>query len=32
MVCGEAALRWLRHSRPELTASDLELAQAILVQ
>jgi len=28
----EAALRWLRHSRPELTASDLELAQAILVQ
>ena len=28
----EAALRWLRQGRPELTASDLELAQAILVQ
>lgn len=28
----EAALRWLRQSQPELTASDLELAQAILVQ
>lgn len=28
----EAALRWLRQGQPELTASDLELAQAILVQ
>lgn len=28
----EAALRWLRHSQPALSASDLELAQAILVQ
>ncbi|MCQ4319036.1 DUF2388 domain-containing protein [Stutzerimonas stutzeri] len=28
----EAALRWLRHSQPELAASDLELAQIILVQ
>ena len=28
----EAALRWLRQSQPELAASDLELAAAILVQ
>lgn len=28
----EAALHWLRQSRPDLAASDLELAQAILVQ
>jgi len=28
----EAALRWLRQSQPDLTASDLELAQAFLVQ
>ena len=28
----EAALRWLREHHPELTASDLELAQAMLIQ
>lgn len=28
----ESALRYLRHDQPKLTASDLELAQAILVQ
>ncbi|EIK71140.1 hypothetical protein PseBG33_0124 [Pseudomonas synxantha BG33R] len=28
----ESALDYLRHSRPKLHASDLELAQAILVQ
>lgn len=28
----EAALQWLREKRPELKASDLELAEAILVQ
>ena len=28
----EAALRWLRDNQPELAASDLELAEAILVQ
>jgi len=28
----EAALRWLREAHPELAASDLELAQAILIQ
>ncbi|PQZ94512.1 MULTISPECIES: DUF2388 domain-containing protein [Pseudomonas] len=28
----ESALDYLRHSRPKLNASDLELAQAILVQ
>lgn len=28
----EAALHWLREGQPELAASDLELAEAILVQ
>lgn len=28
----EAALLWLREQRPDSTASDLELAEAILVQ
>ncbi len=28
----EAALLWLRQQQPELAASDLELAEAILVQ
>lgn len=28
----EAALRWMREQHPGLTVSDLELAQAILVQ
>lgn len=28
----EAAIRWLRDEHPELSASDLELAQAILIQ
>lgn len=28
----EAALRWMREQQPDLTASDLELAAAILVQ
>jgi uncharacterized protein (TIGR02448 family) len=28
----EAALLWLREQQPELAASDLELAEAILVQ
>jgi uncharacterized protein (TIGR02448 family) len=28
----EGALRWLRERQPQLTASDLELAEAILVQ
>jgi len=28
----EAALRWMREQQPGLTVSDLELAQAILVQ
>ena len=28
----EAALRWMREQQPELVASDLELAEAILVQ
>ena len=28
----EAALRWMREQQPGLTASDLELAEAILVQ
>jgi uncharacterized protein (TIGR02448 family) len=28
----EAALRWLREHQPQLAASDLELAEAILVQ
>lgn len=28
----EAALRWMREQQPGLAASDLELAQAILVQ
>ncbi|QXI28683.1 DUF2388 domain-containing protein [Pseudomonas vanderleydeniana] len=28
----ESALTWLRQSRPKLHASDLELAEAILVQ
>ncbi|MCQ4241195.1 DUF2388 domain-containing protein [Stutzerimonas stutzeri] len=28
----EAALRWMREQHPGLAASDLELAQAILVQ
>ncbi len=28
----ESALRWLRERQPQLTASDLELAEAILVQ
>lgn len=28
----ESALRWLRESHPQLAASDLELAEAILVR
>ena len=28
----ESALRYVRHSQPKLSASDFELAQAILVQ
>ncbi|MCQ4309282.1 DUF2388 domain-containing protein [Pseudomonas stutzeri] len=28
----ESALRWLRENHPQLAASDLELAEAILVQ
>jgi len=28
----ESALRWLRENQPQLAASDLELAEAILVQ
>lgn len=28
----ESALRWLRETHPQLAASDLELAEAILVQ